>query len=112
MMPWPNRTDCGQRARSPQAKVAALDAVLALLQADARSWAAQLRGTAELEVAGSWRVGQLTASRLMYEADRMAQALPHTLSLLAEGALLVHQAKVLLHDTGNSRARARPAGRN
>ena len=97
-----------------QQQNAALEVVLSLLQADARSWAAQLRGTAELlaaagfalrsgagrqlvelEVAGSWRVGQLTASRLMYEADRMAQALPRTLSLLAEGAL-----------------RARPAGRN
>ena len=31
----------------------------------------------------------------------MAQALPRTLGLLAEGALLVHQAKVLLHATGN-----------
>ena len=97
-----------------QQQNAALEVVLALLQADARSWAAQLRGIAKLlaasgfglrsgagrqlvklEVAGSWRVGQLTASRLMYEADRMAQALPRTLSLLAEGAL-----------------RARPAGRN
>ena len=66
----------------------------------------------ELELAGSWRVGQLTASRLMYEADRMVQALPRTLGLLAEGALLVHQAKVLLHATGNSHHRARPAGRN
>ena len=37
-----------------QQQNAALDAVLALLQTDARSWAAQLRGTAELLAASGF----------------------------------------------------------
>ena len=37
-----------------QQQNAALDAVLALLQTDARSWAAQLRGTAELLAASEF----------------------------------------------------------
>ncbi len=94
----------------------ALDVVHAALQADARSWAAQVRATArlvqaarvgggadrgfvELEVAGSWSVGQSTATRLLVEAEHLVTSLPATLSLLEQGVLLVHQARVLLHVT-------------
>ena len=94
----------------------ALDAVHTALQADARSWAAQVRATCqlvaaaraaggadrafvELEIAGSWSVGQSTATRLMVEAEHLSTCLPATLQLLERGALLVHQARVLLHVT-------------
>ncbi len=94
----------------------ALDAVHTALQADARSWAAQLRATArlvdaarasggadrgfvELEIAGSWSLGQTTATRWMVEAEQLTTCLPATLGLLETGGLLVHQARVLLHLT-------------
>ena len=94
----------------------ALDAVHTALQADARSWAGQLRATArlvdaaraaggadrafvELEIAGSWSVGQATATRLMVEAEQLTTCLPATLTALERGELLVHQARVLLHVT-------------
>ena len=95
---------------------AALDAVHTALQADARSWAAQVRSTTrlveaariaggadrsfvELEIAGSWAVGQATATRLMVEAEQLTTCLPATLAALEDGRLLVHQARVLLHVT-------------
>jgi hypothetical protein len=98
------------------AQVAALDEVHALLVADAKSWAARLqhasglalraeragaqaRRTLALELAGSWQIGQLTAERWLYEADRFQDALPLTLSMLAAGTLLVHQARKVLHHT-------------
>ena len=98
---------------------AALDAVRASLEADARSFAGQVRATArllaaarsgggadrafvELEVAGSWSVGQATASRLLVEAEHLTTCLPATLAALETGALLVHQARVLLHVTRNA----------
>jgi hypothetical protein len=94
----------------------ALDAVRAALQTDARSWAAQVRTTArladaaravggadrafvELEVAGSWSVGQATATRWLVEAEQLTTSLPQTLAALEAGELLVHQARVLLHVT-------------
>jgi hypothetical protein len=94
------------------AQVAALDAVRERLVADARSWAAQLdeltgialraeqdgaqvRRTLALELAGSWRIGQLTAERWLAEAERLAGALPLTLSMLRSGSLLRHQASTL-----------------
>lgn len=100
---------------------ASLDAVRALLEADARSWAAQLsefsalaaraavagaqtRRTLALDLAGSWDVGQLTAERWLAEAEWFVEALPLTLSMLASGAVLVHQAKVLLHGTSGCTA--------
>ena len=52
-----------------------------------------------LEMAGSWNVSQLTASRWQDEARRFDEALPRTLAMLETGALLVHQAAVLLHRT-------------
>ena len=99
-----------------QAMDEALDAVRAGLQDDARSWARQLRSTArlvdaaragggadrafvELEIAGSWSVGQATATRLMVEAEHLTTCLPATLAALEEGGLLVHQARVLLQVT-------------
>ena len=103
--------------RDPDAAYcAALDAVAELLREQARSWATQLRlvaqvdalarkaaqGTAQfvqLEMAGAWQVGQLTASRWQWESDRMHDALPQTLAMLERGDLLVHQATVLLHRT-------------
>ena len=98
---------------------AALDAVRASLEADARSFAGQVRATArlldaaragggadrafvELEVAGSWSVGQATAARLLVEAEHLTTCLPATLAALETGALLVHQARVLLHVTRNA----------
>ena len=94
----------------------ALDAVHTALQDDARSYARQVRATArlvaaaraggsadrefvELEIAGSWSVGQGTATRLMVEAEHLTTCLPATLALLDGGGLLVHQARVLLHVT-------------
>ena len=96
----------------------ALDAVRAALEADARSWAAQVEATAglvaasrsstavsgersfvELEIAGSWAVGQATATRLMVEAEHLTGCLPQTLAALSDGRLLVHQGRVLLHVT-------------
>lgn len=55
----------------------------------------------ELEVAGSFSVGQVTAGRWLTEADRFTCALPLTLGLLETGALLAHQAAVLLHATSH-----------
>ena len=98
---------------------AALDAVRTSLEADARSFAGQVRATArlldaaragggadrafvELEAAGSWSVGQATASRLLVEAEHLTTCLPATLAALETGALLVHQARVLLHVTRNA----------
>jgi hypothetical protein len=107
----------GELSPEKLAQVASLDAVRDRLVADARSWAAQLeqlsalaaraeragpqvRRTLSMELAGSWQVGQLTAERWLGEAERFHDALPLTLSMLASGALLVHQAKVLLQRTG------------
>ncbi|CAA9311458.1 MAG: hypothetical protein AVDCRST_MAG07-522, partial [uncultured Frankineae bacterium] len=111
------------RDPAEQAQDDALDAVRAALEADARSWAAQLRATSdlvaaarcgaagrgersfvELEIAGSWAVGQATATRLMVEAEHMTTCLPQTLVALSEGRLLVHQGRVLLHVTRNADA--------
>ena len=95
---------------------ATLDAVVERLREQARSWAAQLRlvgqldtlsrrarhGTAQfvqLEMAGSWLIGQLTATRWQWESERMHEALPQTLAMLERGDLLVHQATVLLQRT-------------
>ena len=98
------------------AQVASLDAVQDSLVAEARGWAvrigelsalaaraqqagAQTRRTLPLELAGSWRIGQLTAERWVAESERFVDALPITLSMLQAGTLLAHQAKVLLHKT-------------
>ncbi len=55
-----------------------------------------------LELAGSLRVGQLTASRWLDEAERYAAALPVTLGMLERGELLTAQAAVLLHVTSHA----------
>jgi hypothetical protein len=108
---------------SPQdrAQVASLGRVRERLVDDARSWAAQLcelsalaaraeqsgaqaRRTLPLELAGSWQISQLTAERWLAEAERFADALPVALSMLSEGALLRHQAAVLLHRTAHCNA--------
>ena len=106
-------------SREDAAQVASLEAVHAALVAEAQSWAAriaelsalsaracqagaQTRRTLPLELAGSWRIGQLTAERWLAESDRIVEALPRTLSMLAAGTLLEHQAKVLLHETADS----------
>ena len=96
---------------------AALDEMSELLREQARGWARQLRQVqllahlsrsaaasgvaqfAQLEMAGSWQVSQLTATRWLWEAQRLHDALPRTLAMLDRGALLVHQAVVLLHRT-------------
>ena len=108
-------------ALSPEqlAQAGSLDVVSDRLRADARSWATQLeqlsalaaraekqglqvRRTLALELAGSWRIGQLAAERWLYEAGRFYDALPLTLSMLQTGTLLRHQATVLLHGTADS----------
>jgi len=110
--------DAHSDAMSPQeaAQVASLDFVAEKLRADAMSWAEQLgefsalaaraeragaqtRRTLALELAGSWRVSQLTAERWLSEAQWFANALPGTLGMLETGELLIHQAKKLLHGT-------------
>ncbi len=95
---------------------ALLDEVAEELREQARSWARRLRLVArveelsrrapsgsvqflQLEAAGSWQVGQLTATRWLWESERMHDALPRTLAMLDDGDLLVHQATVLLHRT-------------
>jgi hypothetical protein len=96
-----------------------LDASAESLRADARSLAARVRALhelialsehpdepgerrfLELEVAGSCRVGQLTAGRWLGEAERYVTALPLTLSLLETGELLPLQATAVLHATSN-----------
>ena len=88
-----------------------------LLRERARGWARELRllveldelsrrgaaaGVAQfpqLEMAGSWNISQLTASRWQWEASRFTEALPRSFALLSRGRLLEHQAKVLLHRT-------------
>ena len=99
------------------AQIAGLYAVQALLMVEAKAWAARIAQLNELaalserqqragvpqfralELAGSWNVGQVTAERWLGEADRFATALPITLAMLEAGALLCHQASVLLHRT-------------
>jgi hypothetical protein len=106
-----------RRAWGQAAQGAALDAMTELLREQARGWARQLRvlqelddlavlGAAagraqfpQLEMAGSWQVSQLTASRWMWEAQRFAEALPCAFAMLSRGELLEHQARVLLHRT-------------
>src|SRR3712207_4531365 len=80
---------------------AALDEMTVLLREQAKAWAARLRllqrlddlsslgakaGVAQfpqLEMAGSWHVSQITATRWQAEAARFAEALPRTLAMLA-----------------------------
>jgi hypothetical protein len=101
---------------------AELDAGVAAAKAEAQAWAAQVRRVTalqaaaraaeaagmpqflHLDIAGSWRVSQHTATRLMNEADRFTEALPLSLSLLETGELWRPQAYVLLHRTANCTA--------
>lgn len=90
---------------------AALDAVQAELAEEARGYARRLRllvelsrasageQCTELEMAGSWRVSQLTAASWTADAERFETCLPVALAMLDDGALSVSQAKVLLHRT-------------
>lgn len=82
------------------ARIAQLNELAALSDRQQLAGVPQFRA---LELAGSWNVGQVTAERWLGEADRFATALPITLGMLETGALLCHQASVLL--------RRRPAGR-
>jgi hypothetical protein len=113
LRPDPDDDSLGARQR------ALLDASTDSLRADARSLAARVRALheliglsedpdepgerrfLELEVAGSMRVGQLTAGRWLGEAERYVTALPLTLSLLETGELLPLQATAVLHATSN-----------
>jgi len=57
---------------------------------------------AQLELAGSCRLGQGTATIRLLQAERLVVvALPPTLRALEQGALFVHQAKVMLERTAN-----------
>src|SRR4051812_41170650 len=93
------------------AQNAILDALIDDHRAEAKAFAQRMTHLAEfvalldpkeltsyddLEVAGSCRLGRRGASMQMHEAERYRDALPLTLSLLAQGELFVHQANVLL----------------
>ena len=119
MLPEPADTPCPAPSRPPRdvAHEAALEAMTELLREDARAWARKVQtlvvlddlvalgvkaGQAQypqLEMAGSWNISQITADRWQQDALRLTIALPRTLAMLATGALLEHQAKVLLHRT-------------
>ena len=104
-------------AAHTRAQLAGIDAVENTLAADARSWAAQLTQLASLrersrahpdpmdlrflpiELAGAWRISQITATRWLDDAERFRQALPLTLVLLGQGLLYRHQAQTLLRRT-------------
>ena len=94
-----------------------LDSVRDGLVLEAKAWATRIRQLRELarlsgladvagvgqfpqlEMAGSWQVSQLTATRWSDEAERFELCLPQTLQAMEAGTLLVHQAQVLLHRT-------------
>ena len=93
-------------------QVELLDRVREGLVEESRSWARRVRALRrwaelvpagesfeQLEMAGSWQVSQLTASRWRDEAERLLACLPLTLAALEAGTLLVHQAQVLLRRT-------------
>ena len=93
-------------------QVELLDLVREGLVEESRSWARRVRALRrwaelvppgesfeQLEMAGSWQVSQLTASRWRDEAERLLACLPLTLAALEAGTLLVHQAQVLLRRT-------------
>ena len=98
-----------------RAQVDSLGTVRAALEDEAKGWALQLAELAALswraqragaqerrelpmELAGAWRISQLTAERWLGEADRFADALPLALSMLGEGRLLKHQGLAVLHE--------------
>ena len=93
-------------------QVELLDLVREGLVEESRSWARRVRALRrwaelvppgesfeQLEMAGSWQVSQLTATRWRDEAERLVDCLPLTLAALEAGTLLVHQAQVLLRRT-------------
>lgn len=81
-----------------------LDGVQVELEAQARSWGRRVRLLQrwiglqsdgerfdQLELAGSWHISQLTATRWLDESERLTTCLPSTLAGLEAGTLLVHQ---------------------
>jgi hypothetical protein len=99
---------------------AALDALIDLQRADARSFAAQCRALVALdtlseqeekatglpqflvmEVAGSCRLGQHAATSRLLEADRLVNGMPLLLAALEDGRVFVPQARILLGETGS-----------
>jgi hypothetical protein len=99
---------------------AALDALIDLQRADARSFAAQCRALVALdslseqeekttglpqylvmEVAGSCRLGQQAATSRLLEADRLVNGMPLLLAALEAGRVFVPQARILLGETGS-----------
>ena len=100
------------RDASEREQVELLDLVRDDLVEESRSWARRVRALCrwaelvppgesfeQLEMAGSWQVSQLTATRWRDEAERLETCLPLTLAALEAGTLLVHQAQVLLRRT-------------
>jgi hypothetical protein len=99
---------------------AALDALVDLQRADARSFAAQCRLLVELdalsakeekatglpqylviEVAGSCRLGQTAAGSRLLDADRLVNGMPLLLAALEAGRMFVPQARIMLGETGS-----------
>jgi hypothetical protein len=99
---------------------AALDALIDLQRADARSFAAQCRALVVLdalseqeeqvtavpqylvmEVAGSCRLGQQAATSRLLDADRLVNGMPLLVAALEAGRVFVPQARILLGETGS-----------
>ncbi|MDT7571297.1 MAG: hypothetical protein QOE05_1471 [Actinomycetota bacterium] len=99
---------------------AALDALVELQRADAKSFAAQCRALVALdslsaqeeratglpqylvmEVAGSCRLGQQAAASRLLDADRLVNGMPLLLAALEAGRVFVPQARMLLGETGS-----------
>jgi hypothetical protein len=97
---------------------AALDALVELQRADARSFARQSRTLVELdrlsrlegvlsggpqflvlELAGSLRLGQQAAGASLVDADRLVHGLPRVLTALEEGRMFVPQVRIVLAET-------------
>ena len=90
------RADLVEEARSWGRRVRRMGALARLSEAGALDGVPQF---AQLELAGTCQVSQLTATRWQDDAERLETCLPLTLEALEAGTLLVHQAQVLLHRT-------------
>lgn len=62
----------------------------------ARLWANEPEGDAEIELAGTGRIGQVRASRQLDDAQRLVDLLTGTLALLEAGVMYVPVAELLL----------------
>lgn len=96
-----------------EVRLVVLDEVHAGLVAEAQGYAARIRSlrrwqTAprpdgerfdQLELAGAWRISQVSATTWLDDAERFVTCLPQTLAALEAGTVLLHQAKAVLWRT-------------